>query len=125
MAWLYVALGGAIGSMLRYALSVLMPFTLGQFPWATWWANIIGCSLAGMFLAASEKFTVLQGEARLFLLVGILGGFTTFSSFGLETFNMLKHGLYGLAMSYVGSSLIVGLLAVMLGYICLKFVIHI
>lgn len=125
MPWFYVAFGGAIGSMARYALSVFMPVILGQFPWATWWANIIGCTLAGMFLAASEKFSLLQGDARLFLLVGILGGFTTFSSFSLETFNMVKHGLYPLALSYVGSSLLVGLLAVMFGYLCLKFVINI
>lgn len=124
MSWLYVALGGAIGSMLRYTLSLLMSMTLGQFPWATWWANIIGCSLAGVFLAASEKFTVLQGDARLFLLVGILGGFTTFSSFGLETFNMLRHELYGLAFIYVASSLIIGFASLALVYYVCRHLIY-
>lgn len=116
MSWLLVALGGALGSMLRYCLSVLLPMTLGQFPWATWWANILGCSLAGVFLACSERFTVLQGDGRLFLLVGILGGFTTFSSFSLETFNLLRHDYLIMALVYVGSSLLCGFLAVAVFY---------
>lgn len=121
MAWLLVAIGGAMGSMLRYGLSVLMPITLGSFPWATWSANLIGCTLAGAFLAGSERIIWLQGDGRLFLLVGILGGFTTFSSFGLESFNMLRHGYHMLAFSYILSSLIFGLGAVCCGYLALKF----
>lgn len=120
MLWLYVASGGAIGASCRYALSILLPTNIGSFPWATWSANILGCFLMGIFAAASEKYPVLQVEWRLFLAVGILGGFTTFSSFGLETLQMFRHQLYILSFCYIGSSLILGLLAVFLGYSVLK-----
>ena len=84
------------------------------FPWPTWWINIIGCLCAGIFFAFSQKYSFLQTEARLFLMVGILGGFTTFSSFGLETFQLLKQGAVTIALSYVISSVIVGVF--MLGW---------
>lgn len=124
MLWLYVAVGGAIGSMCRYALSVMIPVTTGQFPWATWWANILGCAGAGLFLAISERFAILQGDARLLLLVGFLGGFTTFSSFSVETFQMLRHNEIILAMSYVTSSLIIGLIALVSVYYAVKFLLN-
>ena len=123
MSWIYVACGGAIGATLRYLLSVLLPFA-GGFPWATWLANIIGCFLAGMFLAVSEKFTALNPDWRLFLVVGILGGFTTFSSFSLETIAMLRQQLYVLAASYILSSLLLGLVSVFIGYIILKTILY-
>lgn len=124
MLWLYVAVGGAIGSMCRYALSVMIPVTTGQLPWATWWANILGCAGAGLFLAISERFAILQGDARLLLLVGFLGGFTTFSSFSVETFQMLRHNEIILAMSYVTSSLIIGLIALVSVYYAVKFLLN-
>lgn len=120
-AWLYVAFGGAIGATLRYLLSISLPFT-GTFPWPTWWVNILGCFGAGLFLALSEKYTFLQAEWRLFLVVGVLGGFTTFSSFSLEVLLMLKQQLYLWAGLYVGSSLIVGLIMVLLGYMVIKVI---
>ncbi len=120
MAWLWVGLGGAFGAMLRYAISLLLPVALGQFPWATWYANVIGCALAGVFLAASEKYALLQGDGRLLLLVGFLGGFTTFSSFGLESFNLWRHGYMGLALLYSLSSLLVGFSAVAILYFFCK-----
>ena len=123
MMFLWVALGGAIGASGRYALSLLLPVAQGTFPWATWWANIIGCICAGAFFAASERFVSLQGEWRLFLMVGILGGFTTFSSFGLESFQLLKLGHYGLVLSYVFSSVLVGICALSLSYYCFRAII--
>lgn len=108
MSWWLVGCGGAIGAMLRYSISLQFPLVIGQFPWATWWANILGCTLAGLFLAASEKFALLQGDGRLFLLVGVLGGFTTFSSFGLESFNLLRYGHIQLALLYSLSSMVLG-----------------
>lgn len=120
MLWMYVACGGAIGAVLRYGVSLLLPMSLGNFPWATWWVNILGCCGIGLFAAASEKFSFLQTEWRLFLVVGVLGGFTTFSSFGLEVMQMLKHQFYPLAFWYAGSSLIIGILMVLLSYSVLK-----
>lgn len=111
MTWLLVACGGAIGATLRYALGVLLLKPQSIFPWSTWWINIIGCALAGVFFALSQKYPSLQNEARLFFMVGILGGFTTFSSFGLETFQLLKQGQLLIAFMYAISSVVVGLSA--------------
>lgn len=116
MNWLWVALGGAIGATFRYGTGVLLIKPTGLFPWTTWWINLLGCFLAGVFFALSQKYPVLQNEARLFLMVGILGGFTTFSSFGLETFQLLRHGQSVLAFSYALSSLVLGVIVLGLGY---------
>lgn len=116
MNWLLVACGGAIGASLRYGASLwIMPSQAG-FPWATWLINLVGCVLAGIFFAISMKFPVLQHETRLFLMVGILGGFTTFSSFGLETFQLLHQDQMMLAGVYAISSLIIGVCVLGMGY---------
>ena len=83
---------------------------------------MLGCFLAGVFFAFTQKYPVLQQEARLFLMVGILGGFTTFSSFGLETFQLLRHGQNGLALSYALSSLMLGVIVLALGFYLLQLV---
>ena len=116
MNWLLVALGGAVGASLRYGAGVFLFKPSSGFPWTTWWINIFGCLLAGIFFAYSQKFPVLQNEARLFLMVGILGGFTTFSSFGLETFQLLRQGQHMLTLLYVLSTLFLGVLVLALGF---------
>lgn len=116
MSWLWVALGGGLGAMLRYAASLLLHQPERLFPWPTWWVNILGCACAGVFFAFTQKYPVLQQEARLFLMVGILGGFTTFSSFGLETFQLFKQGQVSIAILYVLSSVVVGILALAIAY---------
>ena len=116
MSWFLVALGGAIGASLRYSVAVFLLKSTNAFPLTTWWINILGCLFAGVFFAYSQKFPVLQNEARLFLMVGILGGFTTFSSFGLETFQLLKQGQIILALGYAVSSVLVGVLVLALGF---------
>lgn len=115
MNWLLVACGGAIGATLRYAASLLLK-PHGLFPWPTWWVNLLGCFCAGLFLALCQKYPALQQETRLFLMVGILGGFTTFSSFGLETFQLLRHGQHMLTLLYVLSTLFLGGLVLALGF---------
>ncbi|RZJ22201.1 MAG: fluoride efflux transporter CrcB [Acinetobacter sp.] len=124
MNWLLVALGGAVGASLRYGAGVLLFKPSSGFPWTTWWVNLCGCLLAGIFFAYSQKFPVLQNEARLFLMVGILGGFTTFSSFGLETFQLLKHGQIVLALGYVISSVIAGVMVLALGFYLFQGLLH-
>lgn len=116
MNWLLVALGGAIGASLRYGAGLMIAKPHMLFPWQTWWVNIIGCLCAGIFFALSQKYAFLQQEARLLLMVGGLGGFTTFSSFGLETFQLLKQGAVSIALSYVLSSLVVGVIMLVLGF---------
>lgn len=124
MNWLLVALGGAVGASLRYGAGLLLFKPTSGFPWTTWWVNIFGCLLAGIFFAYSQKFPVLQNEARLFLMVGILGGFTTFSSFGLETFQLLKHGQTTLALGYMISSVMMGILVLTLGFYLFQWLLH-
>ncbi len=116
MNWLLVALGGAIGASLRYGAGLMLAKPQMLFPWPTWWVNVMGCLCAGVFFALSQKYTFLQQEARLLLMVGVLGGFTTFSSFGLETFQLLKQGAVSIAVSYVVSSLMVGVIMLALGF---------
>ena len=124
MSWLLVAMGGAIGASLRYGAGVFLLKPTSMFPWTTWWINIFGCLLAGIFFAYSQKIPSLQNEARLFLMVGILGGFTTFSSFGLETFQLLKQGQTTLALCYVISSVIMGIIFLALGFYLLQWLLQ-
>lgn len=116
MQWLFVACGGAIGASLRYGMSLWFAQPHQVFPWVTWSINLVGCLLAGIFFAYSLKYPVLQQETRLFLMVGILGGFTTFSSFGLETFQLIRAEQLALALLYAVSSLVVGVLLLIIGF---------
>ena len=116
MNWLLVACGGAIGACLRYGAGLLIARPTSLFPWATWSINILGCFLAGVFFALSQRYPALQNETRLFVMVGIFGGFTTFSSFGLETFQLIRQGQMSMAVMYSLSSLIVGVLCLAMGF---------
>ena len=122
MNWILVAMGGGIGACLRYGAGLWLFKPSMSFPWPTWWINIVGCFAAGIFFAFSQKFPVLQQEARLFLMVGILGGFTTFSSFGLETFQLFRQGQTVLALSYALSSVVVGVIVLWIGFYLLDSV---
>ena len=116
MNWLLVACGGAIGASLRYAAGFLLAKSQSLFPWATWTVNLVGCLLAGIFFAFTQRYPVLQNETRLFLMVGILGGFTTFSSFGLETFQLIRQEQIGTALVYAVSSMVLGMIILSLGF---------
>jgi CrcB protein len=101
-----VALGGAVGSVLRYVISHAGLVLLGAgFPWGTLAVNIVGSALIGVFGALG-----IAGEARLLLVTGLLGGFTTFSAFSLET-GVLWEKAPWLAVVYVAASVLGGLAA--------------
>jgi CrcB protein len=120
-AIILVAVGGAIGSLLRYAVAVWMrEWTIGGFPWHTFTVNIIGCLLIGILFSWSVQPSFME-EIRWFLMIGILGGFTTFSSFGLEAFDLIKQQKTTLAMLYVISTNLLGILAVCSGYMLHKW----
>lgn len=110
-----VAGGGAIGAVLRYAVSALARPESGAFPWHTFSINIAGSFLLGLLMALLPT-----GEAaerwRLFLGVGVLGGFTTFSTFSVETVAFAQQGAMLMALSYALGSLFAGLLAAFGGY---------
>ena len=118
---LLVFLGGGVGSVLRYLLACIVPWLIrslgnGQpraeaasplFPWATFAANLLGCFLLGLFCALLLRCHWPQ-SARLFLVVGLCGGFTTFSTFSNETLQLLLGGHTAVAVLYVVSSLLAG-----------------
>lgn len=116
--FLLVGLGGAAGSMLRYAFSVW--FKHANFPLATFLVNIIGSFLIGLVFAyalRSESFAI---NWRLFLAAGICGGFTTFSAFSLESLSLLQQQRIGMFFLYVMGSVMLGLAATWLGYSLMK-----
>jgi len=106
-----IGTGGFIGTVLRYLLGQFIHARIGPpFPFGTLTINIIGSFVIGLVFAASEKGMIDQ-DWRLFLAVGICGGFTTFSAFSLETLNLLRGGYTLYAFSYVTASLALGFLA--------------
>ena len=115
---LIVALGGAIGAMSRYKLSgfIAAQTFQGKFPFATFAVNVIGCILAGLLMGMAEKQRLVTAEMRLFLLTGVLGGFTTFSAFGVETTHLLRRGEYLIAALYILLSVLCGVFAVWITY---------
>lgn len=115
-AYLWVGLGGFIGSVARYAASVALAApAAGRFPWATFAVNGVGCLLIGLLAGASARVPVAE-PVRLFVMTGMLGGFTTFSAFGLESLTLLRRGETGLALLYVLGSVLVGIAAVWIGH---------
>jgi CrcB protein len=117
-ALLLVAVGGAVGSAARFQMSSwLLHHTVSwRFPLGTFSVNVLGCLVAGSLGGLIAKQSAFAPDVRLLLLTGLLGGFTTFSAFGLETFLLLKRGEVGVALSYALLSVIAGLAGVWLGY---------
>jgi fluoride exporter len=112
--FLLVGLGGGLGSMLRYATSLLV--NSRTFPYATLTVNIIGGFIIGVVFAFSIKNEASSDAWKIFLATGICGGFTTFSAFSLENMGLLQTGKYGLAAVYIAASITLGILAAFLGY---------
>lgn len=107
-----VALGGGIGALARYGLAQVMPVHPGQFPWATFLTNVSGCFLIGVLMVLVERAHRL---VRPFFGVGVLGGFTTFSTYAVEFQNLLRSGQVGLAFAYLAGTLLSALVAVLIG----------
>jgi CrcB protein len=100
-----IALGGAIGTALRYLLGGWLQHAAGgTFPWSTLAINISGCAAIGALTAFADRGGQLTGSWRMVLQVGLLGGFTTYSAFGLETFRLLSAGDLGRAAAYLGAT---------------------
>ncbi len=118
-----IGMAGFVGTLARYGLSGIIARRFGEtFPAGTLVVNLIGCFLAGvLFYLMQERFLMNQ-TLRTVVMIGFLGGFTTFSSFGLQTFTLLRDGeLWFAALNIVGSNLL-GLLMVLAGYTLAKAV---
>jgi CrcB protein len=115
---LLVGSGGFVGSALRYAVSAWVQRIdpSGAFPFGTLAVNVTGCLVIGVLAGLSETRPIFNPEARLLVLIGVLGGFTTFSTFGWETLALLREGAVGAAGANVAASLVFGMLAVWLGW---------
>lgn len=114
---LSVFLGGAIGSILRYLISLLSKKYFLTPVIGTFFVNIIGCFIIGLVFGLVLKSNVFPNFVRLFIISGFLGGLTTFSSFNLEIFELIKEGKIFLSLAYLLLSLIFGLLSTYLGFI--------
>ena len=110
---LYVAFGGAIGSVLRYLVGKI--FTT-EFPFGTLVVNIVGCLLIGLFYGLFEKYGTISQEVKVMLTVGICGGFTTFSTFMNDCNKMISLGDYINVAIYLCLSIIFGFIAVYFGH---------
>ncbi|MSQ11965.1 MAG: fluoride efflux transporter CrcB [Dehalococcoidia bacterium] len=118
----FVAVGGLLGSVARYLISgwVQERVTNGGLPWGTLSVNATGCLLIGILGGLAESRGFFGPESRAFLFIGVLGGFTTFSTFGYETFALLRDGQAVQALGNIALQLGVGLAAVWLGYAVVK-----
>ena len=119
LAILLVGLGGGFGSIARYlvgnaTMRWVAPHNAVGFPWGTLLVNVLGCAVIGVLAVAIERLTSLYTELRLLLITGFLGGFTTFSSFGLDTWALMRKGEWLYASAYVSASVGFGILAVAL-----------
>jgi fluoride exporter len=115
--YLLTALGGAIGATLRYGVGRFVQDALNraEFPYNTVLINVVGCLVFGIIIGLVDEGRSISPEQRTFMLVGILGGFTTFSTFGYETFAFLRDGQLILALLNVGLQVVLGIAGVWLG----------
>jgi CrcB protein len=118
MTWIAVAVGGALGSMARHWVNLEVAHRFERVvPWATFIVNVVGCVVIGALAGriASGRWHVTP-VVRAFVFVGVLGGFTTFSSFGLDTFTLGHGGEHAAAFWNVAGQIVLGLGGVWLGY---------
>jgi CrcB protein len=115
--WALLFIGGGVGSALRFALSLAVDarlFPRFPFPWGTLAVNLTGCFAIGV-LATLADARVISPTLRLFLVTGLLGGFTTFSAFGMETFQLIQDGRAAAAAANAAASVVIGVAAVAAG----------
>ena len=127
MNYLWVAIGSALGGMARYWCSGFAARLIGEwFPWGTLIVNVVGSFVIGAFaaLSASEGPLLIRPEIRIFVMVGLCGGYTTFSSFSLQTFALWREGEWLWAGANSALSFVLCLLAVWLGHVAVASLIR-
>lgn len=115
MQFLFVFLGGGLGSLFRFLISRWLPVKPEQFPWATFTANLISCFLLGLLFYFFLNRSEVSQNQKLFFTAGFCGGFSTFSTFSLENFQLLESGHWGLGILNVLASVCLGILGIWLG----------
>ena len=118
---LYIAIGGAIGSVLRYLTSVFVnKYWANQFPLATLLTNVLGCLIIGILIGILEKNNLANSNLKWLLITGFCGGYTTFSTFGYENYSLFQSNNSLLAFGYIALSILLGIFAVWLGLFIAK-----
>ncbi len=118
---LYVGLGGAAGSIFRYLTAVFTNrYLASTFPLATFFTNVVGCFLIGVFMSWLEKNNILNGPLKWLLITGFCGGYTTFSTFALENIQLMQNQQTLWAFIYSIGSIVLGVASVWLGMIIAK-----
>jgi CrcB protein len=116
--FVFIFLGGGLGSLCRYAFSLWLPARF--FPWGTLWANTLSCLLLGIVLMQFSK-TAIDEQQKLFLATGFCGGFSTFSTFSAEMLSLFQDGEQTQAFGYLLASLVLGIVAILLGMYLAKW----
>ncbi|MGW4867531.1 fluoride efflux transporter CrcB [Streptomyces chartreusis] len=109
-----VATGGALGATARYALAQWWPVQPGGFPWATFWINVIGCAVIGVFMVIITEVSAAHRLVRPFFGTGVLGGFTTFSTYAVDIQRLVDDGHPRTGLAYLAATLVAALTAVRL-----------
>ena len=125
MMYVWVTLGSALGGLARYWVSGLVASHYGEtFPWGTIVVNVTGCFVIGFFatLSGPDGRMLAPSSVRQFVMTGVCGGYTTFSSFGLQTLNLARDGEWSFAGANVALSVVLCLFAVYAGHVAAAFV---
>lgn len=120
----FIGIGGFCGAVLRYLISggIQKWSQSVDFPYGTLTVNLVGCLLIGMLTRLDEMRSLLSPEMRFFILIGLLGAFTTYSTFSNEAMNLINDRRFNLAVVYLGAHVVLGLGAVMLGRLTTYFI---
>jgi CrcB protein len=110
-----IAIGGAIGACSRYGIGLAFPAGRMGFPWATFWVNVSGCFLIGVLMVLVSEVWTRQRLVRPFFGVGILGGYTTFSTYVVDIQRLVNNGAAGTALLYLGGTLLAAVIATTAG----------
>ena len=124
MAYLLAALGGALGALLRSAVAAALPSSSGGWPWATFLVNVSGCLLIGVLLTVLQARYPANPWLRPLLAVGVLGGYTTYSTFAVEVVRLVEAGAAPAAAGYVAASVLGGAGAVLVGLLAARAVLR-